>query len=272
MNERMDRRAELGLSQATAAASAGLSLATWRRWEESPDSVSAKTRQACEGVLAEESELSRALTKSAVSFEESWGEDPSVTPRQAYALALTLDMWADGELESWVRNPQGPLHEVGPFVQFDRRVMFYLDGNRAWVEATRERCYAISDEIERGVLPFDRPGAYIDELLVAAALPEAQAYLADMPEIFDRILPRGADRNSDSEERYWVDDQDWDGVSDGFDDRCQWDEWEVPVMKDHPLLPAVLAERHPFTWFDVVSASGPGYLQRLQGSLMDDGE
>jgi hypothetical protein len=35
-------------------------------------------------------------------------------------------------------------------------------------------CSAISGEIERGILPCDRDGAYIDELLIAASLPEAE--------------------------------------------------------------------------------------------------
>lgn len=39
---------------------------------------------------------------------------------------------------------------------------------------------------------------------------------------------------------------------------CRWDEWEVPIRQSHPLLPAVLAERHPFTWFDAEEATGPG--------------
>lgn len=166
-------------------------------------------------------------------------------------------------------DPREPLREVGPFVQFDRRVLFHIDGNRAWVQSMRDRCYAVSEEIRLGVLPFDRPGAYIDELLIAAALPEAEAYLPDMPEIFEPITARVTD---DSEDSHSVGDDDWDSVSDWFDDICQWDEWEVPVMTGHPLLRAVLDARHPFTWFDLTPASGAGYLQRLHGLIVEEAQ
>ncbi|MBD7956843.1 hypothetical protein H9651_04280 [Microbacterium sp. Sa4CUA7] len=231
--------------------------------------MSTRTRQACERVLAEAPDLSPALAEIVAAFEGAWGEHPSLTPRQAYAIALTLDMWADGDLRSWVDDPREPMHEIGPFVHFDRRALFRIDGNRAWVQSTRDRCYAISHEIQRGILPFNRPGAYIDELLIAAALREAEAYLSDMPEIFESIMARAADESEDS---YSIGDEDWDSVSDWFDDICQWDEWEVLVMTGHPLVPAVLDARHPFTWFDVVPASGAGYLQRLQGLAVEDDE
>jgi hypothetical protein len=31
-----------------------------------------------------------------------------------------------------------------------------------------------------------------------------------------------------------------------------------------------LTERHPFTWFDHVEPTGPGYLQRLSGLVLED--
>lgn len=40
----------------------------------------------------------------------------SATLRQAYALAVELDSWADGEIAEWLHDPSGPLHEVAPFV------------------------------------------------------------------------------------------------------------------------------------------------------------
>lgn len=272
MNTRLARRLELDLTQSLAATSAGVSLATWRRWEEDPDAVSSKTREACENVLADHSETSRTLAKSAAQFEKSWRNCLYLTPRQAFAIALTLDLWADTDIREWLGAPADePLHEVSPFARFDRRVMFHVGENRAWAEKVRERCYAISDEIENGVLPFNRDGAYIDELLIAAALTEAKDFLSDMPEIFERISPRSAS-DTDDKEDYAINDDDWDVVSDSFDDMCRWDEWEVPLYANHPLLPAVLADRHPFTWFDVVPATGAGYLQRLQGLLAKQDE
>jgi hypothetical protein len=60
-------------------------------------------------------------------------------------------------------------------------------------------------------------------------------------------------------------DEDWDLVRDQFDDRCRWDEWEIPLHRNHPLLDAVLADRHPYTWFDPSEGWGAGRLQRLTG-------
>jgi transcriptional regulator with XRE-family HTH domain len=269
MSKRSDRRVELDLTQTDAARKAGVSLATWRRWEENPDAVSAKTRIACEGVLEGVSEFERALSKSAEAFTDAWGDSPRLTPRQAYAIAVELDGWADGDIAEWLRDPSEPLHDVAPFHHFDLRVMMLVGESRSWVEAVRHRCRAISDEIEAGTLPFDRPGPLIDEVLIGAALDGAQASLQDMPELFERIRPReeiGVDDDGENS----IGDDDWDSVSDGFDDECQWDEWEVPLRRGHPLLPAVLAERHPFRWFDLDEPSGAGYLQRLSGLVVDD--
>jgi transcriptional regulator with XRE-family HTH domain len=265
MNPRLDRRLRLNLTQSAAALRAGLSLATWRRWEEDPDSVSAKTREACERVLREEAPFATVLSELAARFERSWFDCSYLTPRQAYSIAMTLNLWADGEIRDWVRAPgEEPLHEVSPFHLFDRRVLIHVNENRAWAENVRERCYAIADEIGRGVLPFDRPGAYIDELLVGAALRQAEDQLTDMPELFGRIPPRAAPSGDDDGP---IGDEEWGLVSDAFDDMCRWDEWEIPLYVNHPLLPAILAERHPFCWFDVVPPTGQGHLQGRQGLL-----
>ena len=96
MDERTKRRVELELTQEEAARKAGVSLATWRRWELDPGSVSMKTRVACEDVLEATSDFERALSKSAVAFTGSWQDSRRLAPRQAYAIAVELDGWADG--------------------------------------------------------------------------------------------------------------------------------------------------------------------------------
>jgi hypothetical protein len=265
VSERSDRRIELDLTQAGTARKADASLATWRRWEEDPDSVSAKTRIACEDVPEGASDFERALSKSAVAFTGSWQVSPRLTPRQAYAIAVELDGWADRDITEWIRDPSESLHDVAPFHHFDLRVMMLVGENRAWAEAVKQRCRVISNETEAGTLPFDRPGPLIDEVMIGAALDGAQALLEDMPELFERIPQREA---VDGDGEYLIGDEDWDGLSDGFDDDCECDEWEVPLRQGHPLLPAVLAQRHPFTWFDAREPSGPGYPQRLAGSLV----
>ncbi|MDY3127087.1 MAG: helix-turn-helix transcriptional regulator [Corynebacterium sp.] len=267
VSERSERRIELELTQVDAARQAKVSLATWRRWESDPDSVSVKTRIACEDVLEGTSAFERALVKSAEAFTSSWRNSPRLTPRQAYAIAVELDSWADGEITEWLQDPSGPLHEVAPFYHFDLRVMMLVGENRAWAEGVKQRCRVISNEIEVGSLPFGRTGPLIDEILIGAALDGAQSLLKDMPELFERIPSQGA---VDEDDFYLIGDDDWDVVLDGFDDICRWDEWKIPILQGHPLLPAILAERHPFTWFDGGEASGPGYLQRLSGLVVDE--
>ena len=147
--------------------------------------------------------------------------------------------------------------------------MVLVSESRAWAEAVRLRCRALSEEIEAGTLPLDRPGPLIDEVLIGAALAGAQVSLEDAPELFKRIPARDA-ADDEADDDYLLGDNDWDAVSDGFDDICRWDEWEVPIRHGHPLLPAVLAQRHPYIWFDAEEATGPGYLQRLSGLVVDD--
>jgi hypothetical protein len=68
-------------------------------------------------------------------------------------------------------------------------------------------------------------------------------------------------------------DDDWDWVADAFDQECRWDEWDLFIRRNnHPLLPAVLADSHPFTWFDLKPSSGAGYLQRLLGQVVEESD
>jgi hypothetical protein len=126
----------------------------------------------------------------------------------------------------------------------------------------------VADEIAEGVLPFDRPGCFANELLMGMCLHYARAQLEDMPELFEAIPAREPDGDhGDDDYDPWVHDDDWDAVSDCFDERCRWDEWEVPLMRNYPLLPAILAERHPFTWFDHEAPGDPEFLNRLAEAL-----
>lgn len=247
MTERSERRIELDLTQTDAARRADVSLATWRRWEEDPETVNAASRAACEGVLERLSDLERTLSKSAAAFTTAWGNSTRLTPRQARAISFVLDTWADADIAEWLRDPGTPLHEVPPFDQLDLRVMMLVDENRAWAEAVRRRCYAISDELQEGILPCDRPGPLIDEVLIGASLDEAQDLQQDTPQLFEHVAPRARE---DTDEDYVIGDDDWDAIPGMLDEECRWSEWEVPLRHGHPLLPAVLAEHHPLRWLD----------------------
>lgn len=53
MTTQSDQRTEIGLTQEQAARRAGVSLATWRRWERNPDSVTEDVRAQCQEALDE---------------------------------------------------------------------------------------------------------------------------------------------------------------------------------------------------------------------------
>jgi len=264
-------RQSLGLTQTAAANRAGVSLATWRRWEQSPESVSAKTRIACEGVLDKPIVFEQTVRQEKKRYEDVWGDSNCLTPRQAYAISSVLCNWKHLYIDEWLRDANAPLHDISPFDDLDLRVMMLVNENKAWAAKASERCAAVAEEIDNGVLPFDRPGCYFDELLMAFAIRDAESLMNDMPELFDDIAPQ-LEVTDDDDDR--PTDMAWDAVSDKFDDQCRWDEWEVPLFSNHPLLRTLLSQKHPFTWFDTTPATGPGYLNRLLGieCLVDDPE
>lgn len=230
---------------------AGVSLASWRRWESDPSSVSPDIAFACESAL-----VGRVFDAKVASAWESHGR---LTPRQAAAFIHTLSWWADLELGEWLRSREEPLHEVGPFCYFDVRVMMLVGDNAAFAAAAMDRCRVVAEEIERGVLPFDRPGCFFDEVLMAAALPAAQAVVEDEAEMLEGIparsgtkLPDHVDLEDVDWDNYEFGDSDWDSTSDYFDDEAYWGDWEVPVMSGYVAIPLLLERFHPFRWFDIV--------------------
>lgn len=106
--------------------------------EQSPyrGSVSAKTRSACAAVLGDDGPFAADLRRSADALTAAWIDSGVLTPRQAYAIALALPVWADGEFHEWLRDhASAPLHDVGPFARSHRRLMFHVGGTRAFAQA-----------------------------------------------------------------------------------------------------------------------------------------
>ena len=64
------------------------------------------------------------------------------------------------------------------------------------------------------------------------ALPYAQTSLADYP---DEDIEAGIGDRGEDEDDERLFDEEWDLVSDAFDDQCRWDEWEVPMHKEQPV-------------------------------------
>lgn len=271
MNPRAKEREAMGLSQTEAAWQAGLSLATWRRWERDPESVRRKTRESCERVLDRENAMKRELAQWNRDFELSWGDDYNLTPRQAASIAATLGLWND-EINFWVGSAdREPLHDIGPFHYFDLRVMCYVGDNRAWAAKVAERCIALSNELRHGKLPFDGDDdSYMDEVLVGVAIDAARDYLHDDPEAFADISAREV-ADPDDEDGSPAVDSDWGGVASYFDNECLWDDWMAPTATDSMMLSLVLRYRHPFTWFDRIPTTTMPVtsMDRLCQAVMD---
>jgi transcriptional regulator with XRE-family HTH domain len=262
------RREDVGLAQADAAARAEISLGTWQQWEQDPTSVSAEVNEQCEHVIYVQ-EARIELAERAAGFEEAWEDCSYLTPRQAAAIATGLALWS-ANIEDWLQVPsEQPLHEVGPFASIDRRVMIHVDDNKAWAAKAQERCDVLAEEIERGVLPFDRDGCFFDELLVGAVVPEAEAILAALPDMFEDIAARAKSGSQvDDDEDRQNSDEEWDAVSEAFGDRFLWEDWQVPLYSDHPLLTGLLTDMHPYGWFDPPETSEDEFAEEPES---DDG-
>jgi hypothetical protein len=261
MNPREERE-RLRLNRAEAARRAEVSLPTLRKFEADPESVTPRSAAKCKRALEELAAMSRqeavepAPPGSLAKVAEAW-ENGILTPRQAYALAVTLSSWADVDLEDWLEGRTGgPLHRVIPFAYFDLRVMMLVDDNTAFAAKAIERCLAVDDEIEKGILPFDRDGCFFDEVLMGAALRGAEELYGAQPELFYDIPARPSLdarvlEEMDDDDEIPLADDDWEDVGEAFDSGARWDDWEVPVRIGHRLLPLILEIRHPFRWFDV---------------------
>ena len=249
-NPRQINRETLGLTQTEAARRAGVSLATWRRWEEDPDRVRLITRVACSSVLERASAQQLALAQGDADFERAWRDSYMLTPRQASAIAMALNWWADTEIADWLKDPDTPLHEVAPFDQLDLRVMMLVGENRAWAAAARERCRAVAKELEQGTTPFDdRRSCFFDELLMALAVSAAQDHLSDSPELFEHLSPREGTLEDDEDGMHG--DDDWDMVMANFDDDSSDLLWQSPIGQEGGAAVSILlADRPPSTWFD----------------------
>lgn len=112
------------------------------------------------------------------------------TPRQAAWIASKLSLWGEGDLDGWLEWRIEPLHIVAPCDFLDPRVMMMVGDNAGWADAVKHRCLVLPNQISHGVLPFDRPGPYIDELLDGLALPVSRRWSRNDPEMLERVTAR----------------------------------------------------------------------------------
>lgn len=250
MSTQNGKRQELGLTQTEAARRAGVSLPTWRRWEADPSQVSEETNAKCRKVL------DRDVPTFDVDWStvEAWRDHPYLTPRQAAALVYELNGFGDLYLAEWLNHQHEPLHDTPPFDQLDRRVMFHVGDNQAWVAEARDHCYAVASGIEKGKLPHDQVACFFDEFVVFAASTIAEETYPDKLDLglYDQI-PTRERRESEDEADWMTGDEDWEDLAEWLVDSSAWDVQAVcgPRGQLSPLVQLALSEHHPFTWFDL---------------------
>ncbi len=267
------------LTQAAAAQLAGVSVATWRRWENNPTEVSEATRRKCENALRKATKrtkanqaLDRALAEQAAQFERHWHDSLFMTPRQAHDLAGQMHLWADS---SFFILDNDSFHGGLPFDEFDLRVMMSIGENRAWLEQAGRRCHDLGDLLMHGINPLDHAHCLFDEVMLLAAVVELMETADDReehvrPQPPARLTPDADDPDQEYSDPYDrpIEDDQWSRLGQqilsrsatpeiveavlgfsGFDD-----DWEDERQYGQSALDGIgepgSPAPHPFRWFD----------------------
>jgi transcriptional regulator with XRE-family HTH domain len=264
------RRKELGITQADAASKAGVSLATWRRFEQSPslgyrgDTI----RGVLRALKLGRNELMRLLdgrepTVSSGSKEKAWvgpwnelwrqSDWPSVSPRMACGIQVALDSARD-MLESDIdRGDFDP--EDSPLLQeFDSRIFIEVGDNKPWFRAMARRMGHLVDAMSNGQLIDESYECFADVALFGAAVRDAAAMWDTSeemwPDVSDDLPSQSDDAVIDDEGAGGeADDDRWRAFTDDLDDRMPYREWGC-VFPEYRMTRHLLNYRPAKTWFD----------------------
>lgn len=106
MTTQSDQRTEIGLTQEQAARRAGVSLATWRRWERDPTSVTEDVRAQCQGAL-DEAEDGQWDDLTAI-LKITFSTDPATPERRQAELQEAYQHLAQMSYEMFPAGPKQP--------------------------------------------------------------------------------------------------------------------------------------------------------------------
>jgi transcriptional regulator with XRE-family HTH domain len=268
------RRNELGLTQAEAAAKAGISLATWRRFEQSPGlGYRAGTIRGVERALKlTHKELTNLLggdppaivgpTDKEKAWIGPWNELwqasswPSISPLMACAIQAALDTGRD-MLESVIDDSDFDPEEWPILAEFDSRIFIEVGENKPWYRALAKRMQHLVEAMGKGQLIDESCECFADSALFGAAVRDAIAAWDEAPEVWagvSNVLPDENDPTeipTDNEDEDWDDDDDdhWDLFADDLDDRMPYREWDC-VFPEYRKTRHLLNHRPVKTWFD----------------------
>lgn len=189
-------------------------------------------------------DLNRQLTDQALHLWDR--EDSRLTPRQGSALAQTLSLWIDQDLDDMLaKNPtfDTPWNENGPFAHIDDIALVTIgDGVKPFVRQTQRVCRAHLERLDKGEMPLSHPelikdASIMDLLIWRAAFLESFKEMDENPEFVSHVPQRPGDHE-------------WDELIDEFDE----------LIADRPVIAAVCygtptqvvgaIRQHPaHTWF-----------------------
>lgn len=189
-------------------------------------------------------ELTRALTAQALHLWDR--EDSPLTPRQGSALAQTLSLWIDQDIDDMLsKDPTFniPWNENGPFVYMDDTALVTIgDGVKPFVRLTQRVCRAHLERLDKGEMPLSHPelikdASIMDLLIWRATFLESFKEMDETPEFVSHVPKRPGD-------------YEWDELLDEFDD----------LVADRPVIAAVsygdvvqvvdaIREHPAYTWF-----------------------
>lgn len=268
------RRNELGITQAEAAAKAGISLATWRRFEQSPglgyrgDTIRGVqralklTREELADLLGEEKPTIAGQAGKEKAWIGPWNELwratswSSISPLMACAIQVALDS-AQDMLESALTSSNFDPEEWLVLEEFDSRVFIEVGENKPWYRALAGRMKHLVEAMDKGQLIDESCECFADAALFGAAVRHAIATWDMAAEVWPGVsnaLPiengdAGNHEEQDDEDDWDEEDDRWDLFVDDLDDRMPYREWDC-VFPEYRKTRHLLNHRPVKTWFD----------------------
>lgn len=270
------RRNELGLTQAEAAAKAGISLATWRRFEQSPglgyraDTIRGVeralklARKELASILGEEQPVIAEQTGKEKAWIGPWNELwratswPSISPLMACAIQVALDSGQD-MLEMALDDSNFDPEDWALLEEFDSRIFIEVGENKPWYRALAKRMRHLVEAMDKGQLIDESCECFADAVLFGAAVREAietwddkkgawAGVSDDLPIENDGAEGRTAEDDEDGD---WDDTEDdrWNLFIDDLDDRMPYREWDC-VFPEYRMTRHLLNHRPVKAWFD----------------------
>lgn len=268
------RRNELGITQAEAAAKAGISLATWRRFEQSPglgyraDTIRGVeralklTRKELARLLGGEQPVIAGQTDKLKAWIGPWNKLwaattwPSISPLMACAIQVALDMGRD-MLESAIDDSNFDPEDWPVLDEFDSRIFIEVGENKPWYRALAKRMRHLVEAMNKGQLIDESCECFADAALFGAAVrnaiatwdfdKEAWAGVSDvLPVERDEAEERTAEDDETGDD---TDDDRWDLFEEDLDGRMPYREWDC-VFPEYRMTRHLLNHRPVKTWFD----------------------